>query len=290
MQRRQLGGLVAITLALLVTGCAQPGPVRVMSLNAHATPATADREDWVLRQADVIDAVRSGKPDIAGLQDIGPEHVIGLLAALPDYAVVAAAGTNDAAVGDALPILYRRDRFTLIDSGQFWLSETPEEPGSVGWDAKQSRAAVWARLRWKDAPLTDVQILNVQFDEHGRTARVESAELIRRVVESLGARPLVVMGEFQCPAGSRPYQILTEDRRNLAALIDTHGRARSPAPRGALQAWAGRSDARTQWILVNRRFQTIRADEGGKLGDSFGLGTAPLAATLQMARPASGYT
>jgi len=67
MYGRLLGVLAALSLAALSGGCAQPGPVRILSLNTHAAPAAVDGDDWALRQTEVLDAIRSGKPAVSGL-------------------------------------------------------------------------------------------------------------------------------------------------------------------------------------------------------------------------------
>src|SRR3546814_10516417 len=57
---------------------------------------------------------------------------------------------------------YRTDRFTLLASGTFWLSQTPDRPGK-GWDAAYPRIASWARLRDRTASQT---LLVVRSEEH----------------------------------------------------------------------------------------------------------------------------
>ncbi|MDA7633592.1 endonuclease, partial [bacterium] len=56
---------------------------------------------------------------------------------------------NGVAKGEFVPIMYRLDRFDLIDAGHFWLSENPEEPGSTSWDTSLTRMCSWVILRDK---------------------------------------------------------------------------------------------------------------------------------------------
>ena len=42
----------------------------------------------------------------------------------------------------------RKDRFKLLDSGNYWLSETQDKP-SFGWDAQLPEVCSWAKLKDK---------------------------------------------------------------------------------------------------------------------------------------------
>src|SRR5690606_15854253 len=112
--------------------------------------------------------------------------------------------------------------FTLVGHGHLWLSEHPERPGSIGWDAALPRMATWVKLQFRRNPYLHVTVFNTHFDHVGERARVESAELLRRWVETLGGTPVIVMGDFNLPPGSPGYRALTEDRGNLAELRDAY--------------------------------------------------------------------
>ena len=98
-----------------------------------------------------------------------------LEAALPDYAFVGVARDDGAEKGEFSPLAFRRDRFALIESGTFWLSPTPSQPGKA-WDAAYPRVATWAVLR--DASGARVAVLNTHFDHAGFQARANSAAMI----------------------------------------------------------------------------------------------------------------
>jgi len=55
------------------------------------------------------------------------------------------------------PILIRKDAFQIVQTGRFWLSESPRKPGSKSWDAVFARTAAWAELRHpRFRPLADL--------------------------------------------------------------------------------------------------------------------------------------
>jgi endonuclease/exonuclease/phosphatase family metal-dependent hydrolase len=83
--------------------------------------------------------------------------------------------------------------------------------------------------------------------------------LIRRLVESLGGQPVIVLGDFNCPSGSEPYWILTDEGSNLAGLRDAHA-GLDPGAGGTYHAFTGNAcEGRIDWILVSRRYEPSEA-------------------------------
>ena len=278
-------------LVVLLPGCTIPAPFRVMSFNIRTAEADDGPNGWDLRRDLVIETVQAQQPDILGLQEVVARQGAELRAALPDYGYVGVGRDDGAGRGESVPILYRRARLTIVDSGQFWLSAHPEEAGSMGWDAACPRVATWVCLRFNVAPLTEVQVINVHFDHRGARARVESAKLLRRVVESLGGRPVVLVGDFNCAAGSLPYQILTGNSGNLSELADTQPRAAADFAAGTFHGFTGRPEpGRIDGILANRFFEPVesgldrRRRDGRYPSDHF-----PVTATLKMV-PGGSYS
>jgi hypothetical protein len=46
-----------------------------------------------------------------------------------------------------MAIFYRRARFELLETKDYWLSETPEVVGSKSWGSSLPRMVTWARFR-----------------------------------------------------------------------------------------------------------------------------------------------
>lgn len=94
-------------------------------------------------------------------------------------------------------------------SGTFWLSETPDQPGSRGWDAACNRVVTWSVFRDKETG-REFLMMNTHFDHVGDTARIESAALIIRKSASLsGKLPVILTGDFNVTDRHRAYRILT---------------------------------------------------------------------------------
>jgi|AntDeeMinimDraft_4_1070355.scaffolds.fasta_scaffold00019_66 endonuclease/exonuclease/phosphatase family metal-dependent hydrolase len=177
-----------------------------MSYNVrYDTPEDGD-DVWDERRDAVADVVRSRRPDIVGYQEPLPHQLADLRERLPAYEIVGR-GRNADGSGERSPIGFRRDRFSMLDRETFWLSETPENPGSVGWDAELPRIATRLRLRDERTGRT-LTHCNTHLDYDGARARREAASLLARRLDGDGAT--ILTGDFNCEADSPPYRRLVE--------------------------------------------------------------------------------
>ena len=190
---------------------AAPAPLRVMTFNIRydnpgdGVNAWPNRKDWV------ASLIRWHGADIIGVQEALKHQLTDLDARLPGFARVGVGRADGREKGEFSAILYRADRVALRDSGTFWLSPTPEVPGSKGWDTAIERVATWARFADRRTGCEWFQI-NTHFDHIGEVARQESARLIRRRIASLARGAAVVMtGDLNTEPTHAPYRILTTE-------------------------------------------------------------------------------
>ena len=172
--------------------------VRWCSFNIRY-PAKADEEKgvgWDSRKDRVCQWVRDNHIDVVGMQEVTHQQLMDILERLPEYDYVGVGRTDGKEGGEYTPVLYRRDRFKALKKGNFWLSETPEVPGSKGWDTSLPRVASWVKL--KDLSNGKVFLaLNTHFDHVGHMARIESSKLIiQRIQDIAGKKPAVATGDF----------------------------------------------------------------------------------------------
>ena len=96
--------------------------------------------------------------------------------------------------GEYSAIFFDTTRLKLIESSTFWLSLTPEVPGSKGWDANITRIVTWAKFR----DLANKKlffVFNTHFDHIGQEARRESAKLLKQKVKDIaGVNPVIITG------------------------------------------------------------------------------------------------
>ena len=109
-------------------------------------------------------------------------------------------------------------KFELIETGYYWLSESPEQIGSVSWDAKAPRIVTWARVKYKRNGKR-VLIVNTHLDYAGKEAREKSVSiLLNWKGYDLKKETAVICGDFNSYPNSIPYQTMI---RNLYNISDT---------------------------------------------------------------------
>lgn len=195
-----------------------------MTYNVRTAGIDDGADAWENRRRAVAGAIRLHRPALVGLQEPGPEQFADLREALPAYDWVGEERRGDG-TGEYNPIGYRTGRFALVDHDTVWLSDDPDEPGSVGWDAAHPRILTRVRLH-DEVTGRELSHVNTHFDHRGATARRESANLLRSRVADDG--PVVVTGDFNCTADAEPLRRLTGDDSRLvladaAAETSHHG-------------------------------------------------------------------
>lgn len=215
---------------------------RAMTFNVRVA-VDEGREAWERRRDDVASVIRVHRPDVVGLQEPRERQLDDLRERLPAYEFVGD-GRRGGQEGEFSPIGYRPNAVELVEWGTFWLSRTPDEAGSVGWDATYPRIVTWARFEGDGGT---VLVCNTHFDHGGAEARRESARLLReRAPELAGDDPAVVMGDFNASEASKPYELLAEtfaDARD-AAEHGHHG------PGDTFHDFTGYPDAKIDHVFV----------------------------------------
>ncbi len=207
--------------------------VRIMSYNIRYDNPDDGPNVWVTRKDQVVNLIRFYQADLIGLQEVLHGQLTFLEEQLTDYARIGVGRSDGKQQGEFSPILYHRKRFTLLNHGTFWLSETPDQP-SVGWDASLERIATWGKFLHQATGDT-LFFLNTHFDHRGEQARQESARLLRKqITKWKAAYPVVVTGDFNSTPQSVPYQLLTEG----SGLRDTRLVSESP-PVGPQSTYSG---------------------------------------------------
>lgn len=104
---------------------------------------------WSVRRDRVADYIKKNHIDVVGMQEVLHSQLEDLLERLPEYDYVGVGRTDGATKGEYSPVFFLKEKFEVLEKGNFWLSETPEVAGSVGWDAALERIASYAKLRDK---------------------------------------------------------------------------------------------------------------------------------------------
>ena len=139
---------------------------------------------------------------------------------LPFHSYVGVGRGDGKRTGEHCPIYYSCERFELLESGTFWLSDTPDTPSQT-WGNRLPRICTWARLRKQDSDQV-VRVFNTHFPLVGH-ARIKAATLIaERISEIDQDEPVIFAGDLNCAPKSGPRTIL-----NSAGLRNTDAKHNS---------------------------------------------------------------
>ncbi len=229
--------MICASMLLAVSGVCLAVEAKLISYNIRYDNPADGADAWPHRKAAVAALLRRQAPDVFGLQEALPNQIDELGAALPEYGWFGV-GRDAGGIGEGVPVFYRKDRFTLLQSDTFWLSETPELP-SRGWDAALNRICTYGQFEDK-LSLRRLWVINCHFDHAGITAGLESARLVLSRIEFINpdAEPLVLMGDFNAEPESAPIVLLKQ------YLSDSRNSSRSPpiGPSGTFSGFTADSD------------------------------------------------
>lgn len=246
--------LAAICGLLMAPAMAES--LRVMTFNVRMPSPRDGANVWERRRDLLADTIREKNPDLFGTQELfyhQGQYIAEKLPAYTWFGVSRRGNREDEHMG----VFYRKDRLKLVDSGNFWLSETPETPGSMSWDVTLPRMVTWGLF--EAAGGRRFYYYNTHFPHRGEdaAARLKCAQLIAARVSKLPADvPLILTGDFNAAAGNDAYQALT------AVLKDTWKSAkRRTGPEGTFNGFRGVSTGpRIDWILYRGALEPVEAE------------------------------
>jgi endonuclease/exonuclease/phosphatase family metal-dependent hydrolase len=205
---------LALTCFVAVAQDTKPAPgedLRVMTYNLRYASASSPNA-WADRRPLMRELLQQAAPDIIGTQEGLYQQLKDIAADLPGYDWIGVGRDDGKQKGEFMAVFYRQDRLRPMETNYFWLSDTPEVPGSTTWGNKNRRMVT--RIKFLDLKTRrEFQLLDTHFDHEVQLAREKSAQLVRKRVEELPAGlPLLLLGDFNAAAGSnRAYHLLTDD-------------------------------------------------------------------------------
>lgn len=256
--------LMILFVSLFVVGNASADDLRVMSFNIRYGTASDGENHWDQRKEFLVETIQKFDPDLLGTQETLGFQRDYLAEKLAGYEAIGVGRDHGDERGEMTAVLFRKERFEKLAVGHFWLSETPEVPGSKSWDTSLTRMVTWVKLKDRQAtPPSELYFFNTHFDHRGEVARQESARLIRRQIAAVsGATPTVLTGDFNAGEGSPPYQSLfAED--GAVKLLDTF-RVHFPQKQTEEGTFSGfqaseTRGARIDWIACTRHWKVVEA-------------------------------
>ncbi len=212
-------------MAVIFPGCSSrknKEAVKVMTLNIRYDNPEDSANAWPNRIGLFCRLMAEAKPDLIGMQEVLWSQYALIDSILTGYGSVGVGRDDGARGGEMNPIFYRKDRFDLVRTLTFWLSETPEVPGSKGWGASLPRIVTWIELADRNTH-NHFYLFNTHFAHDSDSARIMSSKILLSEVEKLSdGFPFVITGDFNTLPYSTAYAILTGPSESVPLIKDSY--------------------------------------------------------------------
>ena len=256
-RRPALLALIALALPLGSALAKSPEPLRVMSFNVRTPVDTEPNKRWEDRRDAMVALLKDQHPVVFGTQELKTNQAEYLVQHLPGYRWFGeprGPGDNEEHMG----VFYDSAKLKVVESGNFWLSDTPEVAGSITWGNLMPRMVTWALFqRQADGKQFYLYNTHLPYRDEDEPRRVLGAKLITERLSKLPKDvPVVVTGDFNSEPTSPTYAEFTRtlgDARKLAGKAD--------GPRLTFQNFSTTPTVEIDWILVRgfgvKQFSTL---------------------------------
>lgn len=215
-----------------------------------------DRDDgvncWENRRDLLVETILSAQPDVIGAQELFTLQAEFLTAKIPQYTWLGVGrfgDDRDKHVG----IFYRKGFLAPCDFGNFWLSETPEVPGSSSWDIIRPRQVTWAHFETRSGVRFHHFNTHFPYRPVEQEARRKTADLLISRMDKLD--PAVLTADFNSPAGGEIHQMLAAHFQDAWLTADCRN-----GPEGTLNGFGRHTSARRiDWILYRANWRVVEA-------------------------------
>ena len=249
---------IAACLAMpqLPAAATAPKRMRVLTYNIlfsgyKANPRKPDKNDvhrlWNDRKTDLAAFVRRIDPDVGGFQEACRDQVEFFKGEMPDFGFSGEyrGVDKDGTPLSGSPVFWRKSRFDAEKRGTFWLSPTPDVPGSYGWKSPGPRVCSWQILTDKTDG-TSFCIANVHADHKSPESKLKSARLVvERIGKIAEKMPIVLIGDHNAHQTDAPAAFFAKTWRNTLYESET-------PPKGTWRSYNG-------WKVVEPEIQAADA-------------------------------
>ncbi|MDT8758874.1 endonuclease/exonuclease/phosphatase family protein [Sphingomonas psychrotolerans] len=257
--------MARLVLAMLLCAAAPAwaqAPLKVMSFNIRFANPADGVNAWDNRREVTAAMLERTAPDLIGTQELLKVQGDFLVSRLKGYAwfgVGRRGGDDDEHMG----IFYRTDRLRLLKSGNFWLSDKPDEQGSMAWGADLPRLATWGLFETVDGKRRFYAFnTHLPHREQDEGAREKGAALVlARIKAMAGDLPVVLTGDFNTVPGSPTYRTLSAHMQDAWTSAPKRG-----GPDKTFHGFTGNAVKRIDWIFtrqfVAKRVETVTDHQG----------------------------
>lgn len=190
---------------------------KVMTFNIRYGSADDGENSWPNRKNILFDVIRDFNPDLLGMQEVLKFQLDELLEQMPSYSFAGVGRDDGKTAGEYSPIFFSKDRYILDTTNTFWMSDTPQIPGSKNWGNNFTRICTWVKLFDKFTGKS-FYYLNTHLDHQSPESRVKSAQAIVNTIKGFKEKlPVILSGDFNTGENEETIKIIKS-----SGLVDTY--------------------------------------------------------------------
>lgn len=253
--------LITFLFIVMYASSFAQSPLNVMTFNIRLNTASDSMNAWPFRRDHAASQILFYEVHLLGVQEALHDQMMDLQQRLTSYQSFGGGRDDGKTKGEYSAIFYDTARLQWLNGNMFWLSQTPEIPGSKGWDAAITRIMTWCKFRDKKTGKIFFAF-NTHFDHIGKEARAASAKLVLQKVKQIaGAEQAIITGDFNATASDEPIKIIT-DISNPDHLLDTKQLSQTPhfGPDGTFTGFANKETGYEpiDHIFLNKKMTVLK--------------------------------
>lgn len=214
---------ILFTLLIFISSCNFGNKnLKIVSFNIRYANKSDDLNSWENRKPLVKSYLKKGNFDIISFQEVLKPQLDFLTRILNEYTVITAGRDDGINGGEHCSIFFKTSKFELLAKSHFWLSEKPEEAGSIGWGAHLPRIVTWVKLQNKRTGHIFF-VYNTHLSHVSEYARNQSVLLLLNKIKSISDNvPVIVTGDFNSEPNSQAHLLMTGNWHKHFSFSDTH--------------------------------------------------------------------
>ncbi len=186
--------------------------MKVVTFNIRYDCGKDGKNNFCFRKPLILQKLALEHPQVVCFQEVLPHVARWLKESLPEYTVVGC-GRSESLEDEQVSIAFHKDRFNLIQMDTFWLSPTPEIPGSR-FPVQSPCPRVCTLALLEDLQGKKVfRVANTHLDHEGAPARRQGLRLILRRLQGADLfpdAPVIFAGDFNMPPDSGELDVFRE--------------------------------------------------------------------------------
>lgn len=250
--------LVTILLSALLLQM-NASAVTIISLNIRNGESKDGTNSWQYRCPASVLMLQDQNPDIFCIQEAMSYQIAFLKEYCEVFAYVGVGSEDGKKKGEYNALFYNKKTESVLKSGTFWLSDTPDTP-SLGWDGEANKTAVWALMKDKSSG-KKFYLVSTRLDSDSAEARKNGLDLIVERIQKMNSEelPVIVAGDFNMETGDpamTSIRSVMKDARSVAAKSDDHFTFNGwgTAKKTIDHIWFSGIDSCTEFETVTKRY------------------------------------